>query len=128
MDTQGLAEAGDRARNFEARLRAYSAQILLRNALSVMAAHQKNLSVANPTPFRTPAMKGQFPKLRTAFLRSQVALSTMSLDDIASRGEVTVGVRSPAFYGEALRKRGWLGLIDTYEQMRRSLIPQPNRS
>lgn len=125
---RGLAEAGEYARDFEARLRAYSAQVLLRNALAVEAAHKKNLSLANPPPHRTPAMKGQFPKLRTSFLRSQVALSTMSLDDIARRGEVTVGVRSPAFYGEALRKRGWLGLIDTYEQMRGSLIPQPNRS
>jgi len=100
---------------FERELRLHAARRLARVAVHLVAAHQKNLSVANPAPHTTPAPRGQYPRGRTFFLRANVGFAPSSLDEIARRGEVVVGVHDPAIYGLYLARRGWKGLLDTVQ-------------
>lgn len=100
---------------FERELRLHAARRLVRVALHVVAAHQKNLSVANPAPHKTPAPRGQYPRGRTFFLRANVGYAPTALAEIARNGEIVVGVFAPAIYGMYLRNKGWKGLLDTIQ-------------
>ncbi len=105
--------------SFEKRADQYAAQVLMRNALVLQAAHKRNLSKANPPPrFLSPAKRGQFPKARTFNLRDAVAIEPRSLAVIEQTGIVRVGVLVNAAYGEYLKANGWKGIIDTHEQLK----------
>jgi hypothetical protein len=98
---------------FEQELRLHAAKKLARVAVHIVAAHQRNLSVANPAPHKTPAPRGQYPRGRTFFLRANVGFQPTSLPDLARTLAVSVGVYEPAIYGLYLRNKGWKGLLDT---------------
>lgn len=100
---------------FERELRLHAARRLARVAVHIVTAHQQNLSVANPTPHKTPAPRGQYPRGRTFFLRANVGYAPTSLAEIAAAGSVVVGVLEPAKYGLYLRNKGWRGLLDTIQ-------------
>lgn len=107
---------------FAAELRLRAAERLARAATALVAAHQKNLSVANPSPHRSPAARGQFPRGRTFFLRANIGFVPTTLAEIAAAGQVVVGIHDPAFYGAVLSQRGWLGLTDTYARSKRDIL------
>lgn len=107
---------------FEAALRAHAARKLAAAAVKLVAAHQKNLSVANPSPHANPAPKGSFPRGRTYFLRANIGFVPSTLPQIAAAGRVTVGVFPPAEYGVILKHKGWLGLADTWSRSKRDIL------
>jgi hypothetical protein len=107
---------------FARALRIHAAKRLASAAVKLVAAHQKNLSVANPAPHATPAPKGSFPRGRTFFLRANVGFLPTSLSEIADTEGVTVGIFEPAGYGAILTRRGWLGLGDTYSRSRSEIL------
>lgn len=101
-------------------MRERAAKRILRNMLTLQAAHKKNLSVANPKPYKNPAKRGQFPKARTFNLRDAVWCDPQSLATIKATLLGRTGVLVNAFYGYELEKRGWKGLLDTHTMLQQS--------
>lgn len=118
MSTDVTADPG----GLEARIRARAAEILLRNALLLQKTHYANLSIANPYPHHTPAQRGEYPRYRTGFGRSQIAVIPVQPEEIARTLQVQVGVRMPAAYMFFLSRKGWKGLLDTYRAIKPQLI------
>ncbi len=114
------------AEGLEARLRARAAEILLRNALALQKAHFAALSIANPYPHHTPAQRGEYPRYRTGFGRSQIAVIPIQPEEIARTLQIQVGVRMPAAYMYFLSRRGWKGLLDTYRAIKPQLLQMSN--
>ncbi len=103
---------------FDARMRERAAKIILRNMLTLQAAHKKKLSIANPRPFLNSSKPGQFPKARTFNLRDCVVTEPASLATISQTLLGRTGVLLNAKYGEILKAKGWKGIEDTHEELK----------
>jgi hypothetical protein len=88
---------------------------LARAAVSLMVEHQKRLSIGNPSPHNHPAKPGEYPKLRTGFGRANTTYDPQTPAEMAARGYVDVGIGLPAFYLEVLASKGWLGMLQTFQ-------------
>lgn len=107
-------------RQVEQRQRQRAGQVIYALATKFQAAAKADYSVPNPAPHHTPAPKGQFPRARTFNLRDAITIDR-SLAEAVATGEVRVGVLKSAFYGAALARRGWKGLLDSYRRHRAAL-------
>ncbi len=89
------------------------AKRLLAGGLLLQAEAKRDLSRSNPAPHANPAPPGQFPRGRTWNLRDGVVVDPAAVDAVRRTMRVRVGLLGGAWYGEALRRRGWLGIPDT---------------
>lgn len=94
-------------------VRREAARRLLAAAITLQTDHRLDLSRGNPAPHRSPAPKGEFPRLRTGGLRAGVAVEPASIPAVMSGGRVVVGYRPSAAHGAYLGGRGWQWLLDT---------------
>ena len=98
----------------EGQLRADVAKRLLAAAYFVAQEHKQDLSrLTNPAPHKTPAPRGTWPAVRTGFGRSQVTVEDVSLEDLARRLRIRIGIRTPGKYLVFLAGKGWKGLVET---------------
>ncbi|VTS03294.1 hypothetical protein [Tuwongella immobilis] len=97
------------------------AKRLLRAGVTLVAEHQRRLNRSNPMPHQTPAQVGEYPRKRTGFLQSQVMMEPTSPEEVAADLTVRVGIGVAAQYGEFLAQKGFLGLLDTAEDLRSKL-------
>lgn len=104
---------------FDARMRERAAKIILRNMLTLQAAHKKKLSIANPPPKHDkPAKRGQYPKARTFNLRDCVVVEPASLTTIQYTLTGRTGILMNAMYGAILKAQGWKGIEDTHAELK----------
>jgi hypothetical protein len=94
------------------------ARRILKAALTMQSAHRGDLSVGNPAPHRNPAPRGDYPRFRTGSGRANVALTTTNLAEIARNLSVGVGYRPAGMHLLWLNRKGWKGLMDTYDRVK----------
>lgn len=114
---------GDRAIEL---MRQEIARRLIAAGLTLVAAHKMNLNVVNPRTrgprggvvYASPAHVGDWPHKRTGNLQRNVIIEPSNPNEVARTLRLRVGLTPPAFYGVALAKRGWKGLLDTFRTVR----------
>lgn len=99
-------------------VRKEAARRLLAAAITLQTHHRRDLSRGNPAPHGNPALKGEFPRLRTGGLRAGVAVEPASLAAVMATGRVVVGYRPAALHGLYLGGQGWRWVLDTYQRER----------
>jgi len=103
---------------FEDRFRQSVAERLVTCAVMLQSEEMKNLSVANPYPYKTPSVPGEYPKARTFNLRNSIEYHPTGLDEIKRTLRIRVGYAARAFYGPILATKGRKWMIDTLNALR----------
>lgn len=120
-----MFETGDIVDAIEAgieRARDAMAKSLLKKAIKLQVRHKRNLSRANPAPYKNPAKRGEFPKARTFNLRDAVVIEPADLAAVKRQMSVRVGILTTAPYGEYLAhqrppKVSWKGIRDSHQEL-----------
>lgn len=106
----------DHTNAFIDQLEQAGAEMLQLAALELQQQATKDLRAGkNPLPYKTPAPRGTFPRVRTGFLASSILYQPQSVAAIRKAGYVRIGYRASAFYGIALGGRGWKWLNDSLD-------------
>lgn len=100
------------------RAREAAARRLIAAALVVQSQARTDLSKGNPSPHDHPAARGDFPRLRTGGGRASVAIEPAAPRAVMASGRVSVGYRPSGVHLNHLKRKGWLGLIDSFVKVR----------
>lgn len=102
-------------------LRQQAARGLLAAAVTLQTEHMKRLNVPNPSPYLSPAPKGDYPHKRTGFGQANVRMTPTTIAAVAATLSVRVGIGENAKYMAILETKGWKGLLDTLADLRPQL-------
>jgi hypothetical protein len=104
-------------------------KILMAMAATLQTRIMEKVNVANPRPYLTPSVDGEYLRKRTGWLQAHIVYWPTTADAVGKAGYVRIGYGKSAFYGAIweVRKRR-KGLLDALDEVRPQLMEMARKA